>query len=197
MFEEISNLEFNQIEFSYHTYYKWFISKTDNELLNKKKKFSKPLQEFNELLNEIDDKILKPFITESDFSDYSITYFYKIKNLKEFFENNKDYILELKEKINNKKIQQEEKQKFELEKIENIKKNHVYFKQKYENGAFTLTHQISKKLFDVIKPFGSYYTKEMLEDFDMFDETAGWSFSRKAVDELSKITTVYINNKKV
>lgn len=62
-------------------------------------------------------------------------------------------------------------------------------------GAFTLDHRISTDLFNRVKAYAVYYSKDWLEECDMFFSNPGWRFSKLAIEELAKTNKVFIDNK--
>ena len=53
-------------------------------------------------------------------------------------------------------------------------------------GAFLIHDRLPKSLFQLIKPFGYYYSSDDLEEFDMFYSEPGWRFPLQALDVLLK-----------
>lgn len=215
--ETANNAVFGKIRFSWSTSYDWSsVIGWDSELDQSYVQFNDKIRSMMEQIKKLDHKMLSEYMTEEDRGDYSITYNYEmtVGQYDSFMKKYEEDVNAADKEISDRKAKAEAKENAKKIREENIANGAVYFSCESaphnddlsnviltrpcpNEGTFTITHRIPSDLFARIRKFGTYYSKDTLEEFDMFFSLPGWRFSSKAIIELSKDRDVYIDNEKV
>lgn len=66
-----------------------------------------------------------------------------------------------------------------------------------QEGTFTLMHTIEKKDFYRIRPYGTYWDADWLDQCDMFYSDPGWRFGVDAIKELLKDHRVFVDYQEI